>query len=246
MTNNLCDFLDWDSQFFNLNIARANTQSLDANLLNQIESWCIEQSIDCLYFQTNADDNKTIRIAENHGFNLVEVRMTYERTLKGWENQTHPHIPPEIHVRPARPEDVPVLQSFSENAFIHTRYYADEHFPREKCHQLYKLWVKRNCEGYAQLALVAESDGQLQGYLTGFKSSTEPTGQFDLTGVRKGVRRGGIGHALLRTGLDWYARQGIEYVWAITQGANIATQVLVQRNGFIARSCQLYYHKWFT
>ena len=246
INTDICKYLDWDSQFFGLNIASTNIDRLDPQTVSQADTWCRENSIDCLYFQANADDNQTIRTAEDHGYRLVEVRMYLENNLRGWDPKTRPQKYPEIHIRPARSEDIPILQSFSTNTFTLTRYYNDDRFPKEKCDELYKIWIKRNCEGHAQLALVAEFDNQVQGYITGFKSPTEPSGQIDLTGVRQGVRRLGLGHAMVHGAFDWYASQGVNYILAVTQATNISTIALAQRNGFITRSCKLYYHKWYS
>jgi GNAT superfamily N-acetyltransferase len=61
------------------------------------------------------------------------------------------------------------------------------------------------------------------------------------------VSRGfGIGHELFASGLDWYLREGVDRIFVNTQARNIPTQRMIQRHGFISKSVQLYYHKWFT
>ena len=70
-------------------------------------------------------------------------------------------------------------------------------------------------------------------------------GIYELTGVKESARKSGVGQELFRSGLDWYVRSGIESIWVATQGRNIPTQRMIQRNGFITRSCQFYYHRWF-
>ena len=241
-----CQFLPWDSQFFGFRIAKSNVDRLIPERAQEIIDWCRKESIDCLYFQARPDDPTTVRLAEKHQFKLVEVRLDFERKLKNWDPASRPRENTQIHVRPATAKDIPILQDIATNSYINTRYYFDERFPENDCQELYRAWVKRSCEGHAQMALVAEIDNQIQGYITGYRSTEKPEGQFDLTGVRHQARRTGIGQELFRSGLDWYAENGVEYIWVSTQGRNIPTQRMIERNGFITRACSLYYHKWFN
>jgi GNAT superfamily N-acetyltransferase len=241
-----CQFLEWDSDFFGFRVARATVNRLDAQTTEAMLAWCEEQGITCLYFLANADDPPTIRQAEDHGFRMVEVRLTFERRLKGWDPKTRPKAAEDVHIRPVQPEDIPTLQELATNSYINTRFYFDDRFPERKCQQLYQAWVRRSCEGAAQMALVAEADDRILGFITGYRDQDEPRGQFDLTAVRHEVRRAGIGHELFRSGLDWYVRSGVEYIWLVTQGRNIPTQRMVLRHDFLPRDCQLYYHKWFS
>ncbi|MFC1878743.1 GNAT family N-acetyltransferase [Chloroflexota bacterium] len=246
MSEPLCQFLDWDSQFFGYRIARARVNHLTPESAQAIQDWCMEQAIDCLYFLARSDKPATIRLAEDNEFQLVEIRLDFERKIEGWDPATRPRANPEIQVRPAQAQDIPTLQDIAANSYINTRYYFDERFPKSKCQELYRIWIKRSCEGNAQMALVAEMNGQIQGYISGYRSAGKPEGHFDLTGVRHDARRAGIGQELFRSGLDWYARASVEHILVTTQGRNIGTQRMIERNGFISRDCQLYYHKWFS
>jgi len=246
MKDSICQFLEWDSEFFGYRIARVNTHQLDPQSVEVVNDWCKSQEIDCLYFLANTDDPATIRQVEREGFNLVEVRLKFERKTAGWDPATRPKASEGIQIRPAKEDDIPILQDIATNSYINTRYYVDEHFSEEKCQELYRIWVKRSCQGHAQMALVAETDGQIQGYITGYRNPESTDGQFDLTGVRNEVRRSGIGHELFRSGLDWYVKSGVEYILVVTQGRNVPTQRMIQRYGFITRKCQLYYHKWYN
>ena len=105
--------------------------------------------------------------------------------------------------------------------------------------------MKKSCSGGAELALVAEKDGKVVGYITGQVNREKGEGIYELTGVKESARRLGVGQELFRSGLDWYVQAGIQSMWVATQGRNVPTQRMIQRNGFITRSCQLYYHKWF-
>jgi GNAT superfamily N-acetyltransferase len=241
-----CQFLQWDTDFFGHRIARVNGQRLDRDCVEAIYAWCEDQAIECLYFLAASDDPQTIRLAEDHDFRLVEVRISLERSLKDWDPETRPKAAEDVFVRPVRPEDIPILQGIAGHSYIDSRFYFDKCFPQEKWQAYYETWVRKSCEGGADLALVAEKDGQVVGYITGLVSKDKPQGQYELTGVEPAVRRAGVGQELFRSGLDWYVRSGVEYIWVDTQGRNVVTQRMIQRHGFLTRSCQLYYHKWFS
>jgi dTDP-4-amino-4,6-dideoxy-D-galactose acyltransferase len=240
-----CQYLEWDSQFFEQRIARVTGARLDPQLIRSIYDWSESNAISCLYFLADSNDPQTIRLAEDHGFRLVEVRFTLERGLKDWDPETRSHEAPEVMVRFAHPEDIPTLQEIARSSYVDSRFYFDKCFPEEKWQAYYATWVKKSCTGGAELALVAEKDGEVVGYITGLVSKDKPEAQYELTGVKESARRFGVGHELFRSGLDWFAQNGVEYLFVVTQGRNVSTQRMIQRHGFITRSCQLYYHKWF-
>lgn len=245
MNPEICTFLDWDTNFFERRIARLNARRLDAETLAAVEAWCAEQSIDCLYFQADSDDPQTIRLAQQHAFQLVEVRLIFERRLKDWDPETRLRASEEALIRPARPTDIPTVQAIAQNSYVDSRYYFDPHFGEAQWQAYYRTWVKNSLEGRAEMALVAEREEQVVGYITGVPSPDRREMMYELTGVDPAERRSGVGQELFRSGMDWCQRRGIGSIWLATQGRNIATQRMVQRNGFITRACSLYYHRWF-
>ncbi len=138
-----CQFLQWDTEFFGYRISRILGNRLDERLLDSIYSWSQAQNIDCLYFLTNADDRQSIRLAEKHGFQLVEIRIILERSLKDWDPETRPKTNENILTRPVRPEDIPILQDIAKTSYVDSRYYFDEHISEEKWQAYYATWIKK-------------------------------------------------------------------------------------------------------
>jgi GNAT superfamily N-acetyltransferase len=128
---------------------------------------------------------------------------------------------------------------------VDSRYYFDQNFSEEKWQSFYATWVKKSCEGGADLALVAEKDGDVVGYITGLVDQEKNQAIYELTGVRESARRFGVGQELFRSGLDWFVNHSLDYIWVATQGRNVTTQRMILRHGFLTKSCQIYYHKWF-
>jgi len=240
-----CQFLEWDTSFFSSRIARLNSPRLTPTLLDRVFEWCRDQTIDCLYFLADADDPQTVWLAQDHGFRLVEVRYTLERRLNDWDPETRPHDAPGVVIRDALPEDIPTLQKIARTSYLDSRFYFDSNFSEEKWGAYYATWVSNSCQGGVDLALVAIKDGTVVGYITGLVDRQTREGIYELTGVDESARRSGVGQELFRSGLDWYVQHQVNYLWVATQGRNIATQRMIQRHGFLSKSCQLYFHKWF-
>jgi len=241
-----CRYLDWDSEFFRRRIARVNASRLTPDFIQAVLEWNRQQRIECLYFLAEADDPQTVWLAQEYQFNLVEIRFTLERSLKDWNPETRPRAAdPDVLIRPVQVEDIPVLQDIARTSYVDSRYYFDRNFSEQDWQAYYATWVKKSCTGGADLALAAEKDGEVIGYITGLVDQENQTGVYELTGVRESARRSGVGQELFRSGLDWYVRQGVPGIWVATQGRNVTTQRMIQRHGFLTKSCQLYYHKWF-
>ncbi len=244
MSPEYCTFLDWDTDFFGVRIGKLTAPRLDAAILSDVDAWCTKETIDCLYYQAPANDPGTIQLAEKAGFQLVEVRLIFERHLDDWEPGKRPHLDDGTIIRAARLSDLPAVQDIAQGSYIDSRFYFDRRFTETCWQAYYRTWVRKSLEGGAEMALVAEKDGQLLGYITGVPTPDRTEMMYELTGVNLTVRRGGVGQELFRSGMDWCVQHGIPYIWLATQGRNIATQRMVQRNGFITKACYLYYHRW--
>jgi GNAT superfamily N-acetyltransferase len=240
-----CQFLEWDTNFFGFRIARTNTDRLNPEFLVSVLDWCQLNTIECLYFLTDSDDNQTIRLVEDNGYRLVEIRNTFEYWLKDWDPETRLKASDKVNIRPVRDKDIPVLQSIARYSYKDSRYFFDPKFTKEKCQEYYATWIKNSCAGRAEMVLVAEINDQIVGYITGNREKKHPEGRLELTAVLPEYRRHGVGQELFRSALDWYARSGVEHISVATQGRNIKTQRMIQRHGFLSHSMQLFYHKWF-
>jgi dTDP-4-amino-4,6-dideoxy-D-galactose acyltransferase len=236
-----CEYLDWDSTFFACRIARVRATGLDGASLRTVEAWCRQRQIDCLYFLAGADDNESVRTSETGGFQLVDVRVTLERTVdaipvpreKGIGNA----------VRPGRAHDVPALRAIAKQSHCDSRFYNDIHFPRDRCDALYETWIEKSCRGYAETVLVLDVEGQPVGYVSCHLRESE--GQIGLLAIAEEARGRGVARVLVQASLDWFAQQGRTRVSVVTQGRNVQAQRLYQKCGFLTGSVHLWYHRWF-
>jgi len=235
MTAEICRFLEWDSDFFGLRIARAAGDSLRVDGVRRIREYCAREHIDCVYFLAAPDDPQTRSAAEDGGFHLVDIRVTLDRAPAAVTVSSH-------SVRTATPSDLPALREIARVSHHDSRFYSDPRFPRDVCGKLYETWLERSCAGWAQKVWVVEADGAPGGYLTCHVEGRK--GTIGLIAVREACRGLGLGAQLMNAALDYLSRAGVDRLEVVTQGCNIPSQRLYQRFGFRTSAVQLWYHYW--
>lgn len=239
--NNLCCILDWDSTFFGHRIAHVTVNRLNAGDMGRVMKWCRNRAICCLYFLVNADHLETVRLAEENGFRLVDIRVTLEKKLQEVATMETSRS---AAVRLSKPEDIPALRAIARRCHHDSRFYHDSNFPKYLCDSLYETWIERSCEGYADAVLVADLTSQPVGYVSCHLLG-EQKGKIGLVGVDAHSEGKGLGQALIGESLTWFSQHGVTEVTIVTQGRNYRAQRLYQQSGFLTKSMQLWYHRWF-
>jgi len=233
-------FLEWDSAFFGMRIARIGESNLTAERMNALRAACLEQQIDCLYFLCPPEETTTIRIAEESGFHLVDIRITLDRPAGSATGVWRSESP---SIRLARETDIPALRPIAAENHHDSRFYHDGGFPAERCDELYATWIEKSCRGYADAVLVADRGDGAVGYLSCHLCEAG-MGQIGLVGVHGECRGEGLGRQLLHESIRWFAAAGVARIEVVTQGRNLEAQRLYQKSGFMTSSLQLWYHRW--
>jgi dTDP-4-amino-4,6-dideoxy-D-galactose acyltransferase len=260
-----CEILAWDSEHFGCRVGRVRGNRLDRERLAAIEGWLAAEAIDCLYFLADSGDPATAMLAEEAGFRLVDLRVTL--TSPPWPPS--PIAPPApgrggnpleaaSRIRPARPEDVPALRRLAAASHHDSRFYADPHFDRGRCDELYATWIEKSCREDA--VLVAEAEGNPAGYISCRVSfpplpveggamgeggqGGEGLGEIGLLAVDAAAQGRGLGSALVGAALCWFAARRAARVQVVTQGRNTRAQRLYQAHGLLTHSIGLWFHRW--
>jgi dTDP-4-amino-4,6-dideoxy-D-galactose acyltransferase len=230
--------LDWDSRFFGVRIARATGHQLNLERAAAIIDEVRAQSIDCLYFLAHPERH-TIRLAEQHGFDLVDVRVTLAARILS----TYAGTWQDDGVREAEPADIPALRELASRSHTDSRFYQDGRFPVFLCDELYRVWIEKSCHGYADVVLVAEHDSRPAGYVSCHLKG-DGSGQIGLLGVEGGLKSLGLGRKMVRHALCWFQEHEVRDVTVVTQGGNITRQRMYEKCGFLTSATQLWYHFW--
>jgi dTDP-4-amino-4,6-dideoxy-D-galactose acyltransferase len=235
----ICERLEWDSAFFGLPIARVRVNRLTESDADRVEAWVAAHGIRCLYLLADLGDMPTIRLAEQRGYRLVDVKMLYEVELAVANRAAPPSVTAAI--RPAVTGDIEALRAIAISSYRGTtRFYHDPGFTAARCDELYATWIEQSVRGWADQVLVIGPAGAPHGFITCHRN-----GHVGLAGVRSDMRGQGAGRALYRAALDWFAAEGIGPVRLVVPGANLASQRVCHRIGAHVADVALWYHRWF-
>jgi ribosomal protein S18 acetylase RimI-like enzyme len=236
-----CVLLPWDTRFFGRSIARLARPRLTPEELDGALAFCARERVECLYLLAASDHPPTVRLAEDAGFRLVDVRVTLARQAAPAQMAAPP--PSGLVIRPAAAADSTELLRLAEVSHFDTRFFTDERLaPRAPA--LYARWLERALEDAAGTVFVADVDGRPGGYLS-CSVNAEGEGNIGLVAVAGAARRRGVGSSLVSAALAWTAARGAARTTVVTQGRNVDAQALYQRAGFVTRSVELWLHKWF-
>jgi ribosomal protein S18 acetylase RimI-like enzyme len=72
------------------------------------------------------------------------------------------------------------------------------------------------------------------------------TGRIGLAAVDRGQHGQGIGRAMIDHALPWFSERHVQEIDVITQGRNVAAHRFYQSAGFLTKTVECWYHKWFT
>jgi dTDP-4-amino-4,6-dideoxy-D-galactose acyltransferase len=236
----------WDTKLFKRKIARLHPLRLTEEIVKYTEKFCRREGVECLYYLADFTDPRSIELAEEFGFNLVDLRLKMVRDLLSPPGEDESGSG--IRFRPATDNDRPALEKIAEESFRNSRFFFDRNFPREDCEKLYRVWIRKSLRGEygtRDRVFVAEVDEQVTGFIS-CDVRHPSTGLIILVGVRSDFQGRSIGKKLLHYVLRWMADQGLTRVEVVTQGRNVPAQILYQRTGFHTIETRLWYHKWFS
>jgi ribosomal protein S18 acetylase RimI-like enzyme len=236
----MIQILDWDSKFFNRRIGRITQNFLDEPSLVAINHSIEENQLECIYFLAKPDDDRTIQLAEHENFHLVDLRITLQ--VQSLHNQGFPE--PNIPIDYASVEDIPALRLIAAENHSLSRFFTDTHFPRQKCRELYAIWVEKAVRDPNTRVFTWRAGGEACAYVTA-KICPESYGEIDLVGIAPQYQGRGLGPQLIVQALRYFQQQKIDRVTTVTQGRNAHALKLYQKCGFSIASIELWYHKWF-
>lgn len=232
---------EWETAFFGVPTALINVSRINTEDLHSILTECQASGVRVVHYLADANDDDSILAAERSGFHLVDVRMTLE-----WNVSMESAVTPTSFVlRDYRVGDLSRLEEIARTIYRQTRYYYDRNYPRERCNDLYAVWIAKSCQGEADRVIVAEQDNIIVGFITCRLSPDKSEGTIGLVGVSAEARGLGVGRAIVGEAQRWFATVGVRRVRVVTQIRNIAALALYQRCGFVVNNVGFWYHRWF-
>ena len=128
-------------------------------------------------------------------------------------------------------------------AHTESRFFFDRRFDRNLAAGLYETWIRKACAN--DQVFVGESDGHPAGYLS-CQLSDQRSGSIGLVAVDARFKGQGLGRAMMEAALGWFLERGVSDISVVTQGRNVAAHRFYQSAGFLTRSIECWFHKWFS
>ena len=213
---------------------------MDAALAELIDDWAHSTDTAGLFFRCPAEDAESRRVAETHGYRLMDLPLVFRRAGTATVAPA-----PDARLRDATPGDAPALAIIARGAFRHSRFYADPALPDDRCDDLYATWVERSVLEWPDPVLVAHVDGRPAGFVC---IATAPDGHLRVTliAVAPSARRLGLGTALVDGAIAVASAAGAAGLLVTTQAANAEASALYLARGFEVVERSAWYHKWFS
>jgi dTDP-4-amino-4,6-dideoxy-D-galactose acyltransferase len=235
--------LEWDSNFFALNIAFISCLHLSTNIYKAINRYVIKNKIDLVEYLSNCHDRRSVLIAGKEGFTFADIRLTFYKNLDSWRTVQQDN---NLEFRQAVEEDIPALEEMAAGMYVKSRYFFDNRFGLEKAKQFYQGWISKAVRAQFDDECWCLTNNKKIVSFCSLKYGIKSSASIGLIGVHKSYANRGIGRLMLESVLNKMAERGLKKIFVVTQGRNYPAQNLYQGVGFKTKETQLWYHKWIS
>jgi len=236
-----CVRLAWDSQWWRLEVVRVLAPSSSDTDMEALENWCSEHRVDVAMALVSIDDTETLTALTSAGFTVVDERVTLRAPIG-----TSPPTSGGSRARRATSSDLAHLRAIAATNHRDSRFYADAHFPRERCDEMFGQWIENDLLGRAALVLVIDVQNEPVGYLSLHYDGEASTASIGLIGVSPHFQRRGLGQELVVAALAWCEAVGAESISVVTQGSNHGALFFYETQGFLVERREKWLHRWWS
>lgn len=238
---NLIKKLQWDSGFWGFPVSYLSCRHLTKSIMHRINIFIKRENIKLIEYLCNCHDNRSVKITEQSGFHFTDIRLSFEKKLKG---KTNVDLDESFTFSLANEKDINILKEIAYNLYKDGRYYFDGNFNINKVNEFYEGWVEKAVLGqYDDECYCLYKKDKPIGFCT-LKFHISNSANIGLVGLSNEYRGKGIGKILLYLVFNKLIDKGISKVSIVTQGRNYAAQRLYQKVGFLTKATELWFHKW--
>jgi len=223
--------LQWDSDFFALQIGRVDVQSTEelANLYHEVR----QKSHDLIYIFSQQPLSP---LKEN--INLVDIKTVYAKDLSIVSD-----VSSEVSVyTEASPSEE--LYHLALVSGIHSRYKLDKQLPEGSYERLYRRWIEQSTNGnMADKIFIHQSSGHIDGMVT--IRIQDDVANIGLIAVDENTHGKGIGTKLIKALEHFLITQtDVKCLKVATQWDNVGARHFYEKCGFMIESKTHIYHWW--
>jgi dTDP-4-amino-4,6-dideoxy-D-galactose acyltransferase len=240
--------LPWDSQHFEIPIARIIPPELNDSELRSVLSFAKSEGFHLVYWATRQECALPPTLLMNFLGLLVDRKVTFQKKLMPdpISDSVEKLSSPLKVLEYTQSQATDLLLSLAVQSGIHSRFNVDPHIPKYKFESMFHIWMKRSVvHDLADVVFVAVHPSNIHQYLGVITASVEyGMGKIGLISVLPNYQGKGIGSLLMRAVHQWMHSHDINETVVVTQQDNIAACKLYARLGYRLESLQHFYHFW--
>jgi len=233
------EILDWDSNFFEVKVARITQPRLGAQPLAEVISELRKDNVRLAYWPSLEEfDSEFI---EQYGGFLADRKTTFAMNFQSIDFDRV--ISTDIVEPFTESMCMADLERLAVQSGEHSRFASDPNIPREKFIALYTSWIKESVrKTIASEVLVILDSEKITGMITlGEKNGR---GDIGLIAVDSEYRGRSYGEKLVRAAQKWFIARGYDQGQVVTQGTNIPACNLYRKCGYSIEHIAYFYHFW--
>lgn len=229
--------LDWDSNFFEINVSRFEGTIESVKDIGQVEEEIINTKSDLTYWFTPEPKARDLDPSGSVEFLDVGTQVIYVKTVSTKED-TEP-----IEDRCNWTLDSGDLISLSQEAGAHSRFRRDKYIKEGKFKDLYSLWIENSVKSdLAEEVFVHRAAERVIAMIT--LAEKRGRANIGLVAVSPKFQGKGLGKLLMQTAEHWAIEKGLEEIEVVTQGDNESACKFYESLGYKLEKKRFVYHLW--
>ena len=222
--------LDWDSEFFKLNIASLRIKDFSVDFNSALKE--IEQSnFDLTFLHLKSISEKFLDLKY-----FQETKLTFRKKISDFQKINLKVVP---YIGEANQE----LIDLALEAGINSRYKLDPKLS-PFFEEFYKKWLENSLNRtFADDVLIIKNKQGFLGFIT-LRKEDESSASIGLIAVNEDSKRSGIGSALIKAAENWVSYNNLQYLKVVTQKSNKNACLFYQNMGFTLFDTDYIFHIW--
>jgi predicted acetyltransferase len=244
--------LPWDSNIFGLPVCKidylmsngenkVDDYRLKRNLIKTVVDENIEKYI---FARVNTNDLVSINAYEAEGFKTVDIGINAFKNISNYEYFKNSELNI-FEFSDVKLNEMDEVQNLSKNSFLFDRFHNDIFLDKAIADKIHSEWSKNSVsKKAADQVLIAKYNNKIISFLdlkiVKVNELNLIIGDYGLGATLKEFQKKGLFEELNKLSLQWFKKQGVNYVQMTTQISNLpSAKTYINHLGFILGSSYL-------
>jgi len=226
--------LEWDSDFFGINIAEINTSSGQINQ-QKINDYIKNNNIQLTQALCDIKNRALIHNLQQASFHFYDNKITFAQKIAQKKEQYK-------QIKTADTNDKEAVCHIAENLSEDSRFNIAP-ISIKKVKEFYALWAAKAIDGsFDDICLLWKEQEQIKAFCT-IKYLDKPEARIGLISVDDRFQGQGFGSKLISSILSFLNEKGIKTVTVATEGKNINALNFYYKNGFHIKKNEIIFYR---